>query len=71
MPKFLGVSKMVYDSDLGAIFAGTPGADPSTLVYMVCNIETGDNATFTNPLELRVRITYYCRFYQFTTAALQ
>jgi len=61
--KFLGIPFRNYLNDTSGNYVGAYDADPPNLYPVVVNIETGDNATLSNPLEVRVRMTYWVKIY--------
>jgi len=67
--QFAGVSKEFYRNSYASYgFIWT--AQPAIPMYWVVNISTGDNTVFNQPGEFRVRITYYCKFFNFVNANL-
>lgn len=65
--KYLGLPRMLYMNDVSGNFVGGQSAgvitNPPVTIPLTMNVETGDNAVLTNPLEFRVRITYYTKVY--------
>jgi len=72
--KLLGLPKYIYMNDpsgnfVGGESSGLPTAPPVNLPWTV-NLETGDNSQLTQPLEVRVRVTYFVRLYGLQSASL-
>lgn len=61
--KFFGLSKMAIRDDLSGRFSGTATVTPTNLGYI--NIYGNDmiNQIYTNPVAVRVRLTYYVELY--------
>lgn len=68
--KFLGIPKSFYMYDTSGQWDGSYNTDATNTLELVANVETGDNAVLSSPLEFRVRITYYARLRDLVTENL-
>jgi hypothetical protein len=68
--EILGEIPLFYDNDISGNFVGGPTSDPPASLPIVVNVETGDNAVLTNPLEFSVRVTYWVKLFGLNTGAL-
>lgn len=67
---YLGLPRYLYENDVSGNFVGGTSGGPPVTQYLVMNVNTGDNAVFNNPLELRFRITYYAKVYSLVSESL-
>lgn len=65
---FLGINKIVYNSQVGSYdyLNNTP---PTSTVFWSLNVQSADGVAWTNPVPLRIRITYYVKFFDLASAA--
>jgi len=62
-PTYFGISPREFENDTSGFYVGSYNSNPSLNFPWVVNIETGDNAVLSNPLEISVRITYWTKCY--------
>jgi len=67
---FLGIPHNLYVNDVSGNFVGGGSSDPPALLPYTLNIATGDLAGLNNPLEARVRITYFVLLRSLSTDTL-
>lgn len=65
---FLGVSKIVYNSDTG-IYDYINASPPTKTVYWSVNVQSADNTAWTFPVPFRIRLTYFVKFYDLSAAS--
>lgn len=68
--KFLGIPKFMYENDPSGQWLGQYNTDATNTLELVTLVETGDNSVLSNPLEFRVRITYYVTLRELITESL-
>lgn len=68
--KFIGVSKRAIDDDLSNNYIGQYSVNPVNELWFVVNLNTIDNAIFTNALEFRFRVSYDIEFYNAVSTTL-
>lgn len=73
--QLIGLPKFLYMNDVsgnfvGGVSSGSP-TDPPSLQPVTINVETGDNAALSAPLEISVRVTYWAKLYALHIAQLQ
>lgn len=68
MHDFLGVNKIVYNSDTG-IYDYISNSPPNRTVYWSLNVQSADNANWANAVPIKVRITYFVKFYDLSQAS--
>ncbi len=61
--RYLGFPRFIYDNDISGLYSAYYSAAPDVPYYLVVNLETGDNAILTSPLEIRVRQTFWVKCY--------
>jgi hypothetical protein len=72
--QLIGIPQFLYLNDVSGNYVGEVSSslptDPPVLQPVTLNIETGDNAILTSPLEISVRVTYWVKLYGLHTAQL-
>jgi len=61
--KFLGVSDRAIKDDLSYNYCGTYNSAPAKQLYWLVAIETADNSTLTQPVEVRIRLEWHVELF--------
>lgn len=67
--KYVGIPSLIYDNNISQYSTFWNGA-PGNILYLVINAETGDNATLSTALEIRVRQTFWVKLFTLDTSAM-
>jgi len=68
--EFLGIANMVYMNDTSGVFVGSIAENPTVSYPLVLNVETGDNSVLSQPLEIRIRQTFWVKCYGLSTETI-